>query len=100
VQGYARTLADEVAAKGVTVNCLAPGFTKTERLGSLAAKEAERSQVSPAAVEQAWIAEIPVGRLAEPREIAAAAAFLASERSAYITGQLITVDGGYARSLY
>ncbi len=100
VQGYARSLANEVSQLGITVNCIAPGYTRTERLGELADKQAALKGIDPAGIEDAWVADIPVGRLAEPREIAAVATFLAGGRAAYVTGQLITVDGGYARSLF
>ena len=100
VQGYMRSLATELAPLGITANCVAPGWTRTERLGELAEKQAELRGVSEDEIEAAWIGDIPAGRLAEPGEIAAAAAFLAGEPAAYITGQMITVDGGYARSLF
>jgi 3-oxoacyl-[acyl-carrier protein] reductase len=100
VQGYMRTLATELAPLGITANCLAPGYTATERLGELSKKQAAMRNTSEAEVEADWVASIPAGRLGKPEEIAAAAAFLAGEPAAYLTGQLITVDGGYARSLF
>jgi 3-oxoacyl-[acyl-carrier protein] reductase len=99
VQGYIRTLANEVAPLGITANCVAPGYTRTERLRELSVRQAAMRGVSEAEIEAGWLAGIPVGRLAEPREIAAAAAFLAGEPAGYITGQLVTVDGGCVRSL-
>jgi 3-oxoacyl-[acyl-carrier protein] reductase len=99
VQGYIRTLATEVAPAGITVNGVAPGYTRTERLRELSTRQAAMRGVSEAEVEAGWLASIPAGRLAEPREIAAAAAFLAGEPAGYITGQLVTVDGGCVRSL-
>lgn len=99
VQGYLRTLANELAPLGITVNGLAPGYTRTERLTELAARQAAMRGVGEEAIEAGWLAAIPAARLGEPREIAAAAAFLAGEPASYITGQLLTVDGGAVRSL-
>ena len=99
VTGFARTLANEVAADGITVNNLLPGYTRTERVEELARAAAGREGVGEAEVRARWEAEIPMRRLGEPREFAALAAFLASERAGYITGTSITVDGGWVRSL-
>ena len=76
-----------------------PGFTRTERMEQLARQTSERSGVSMSDAMAKWEREIPIGRLAEPREFAALAAFLASERASYITGSSIAVDGGWIRSL-
>lgn len=99
VTGFARTLANEVAEHGITVNNLLPGYTLTERVESLASASAQRERVSPDEIRSRWEREIPMRRLAEPREFAALAAFLASDRASYITGQSIAVDGGWIRSL-
>ena len=99
VTGWARTLANEVAADGVTVNNLMPGYTRTERVDELARTMAERERIAPEEFVARWEREIPMGRLGEPREFAALAAFLASERASYITGASIAVDGGWIRSL-
>ncbi len=100
VTGFARTLATEVAKDGVTVNCILPGFTKTERVAQLNAATAEHEGVPVAAVQARTEAQIPMGRIGEPREFAALAAFLVSERASYITGQSVAVDGGWIRALY
>ena len=97
--GFARTLANEVAAEGITVNNIMPGYTRTERLEDLAKMMAEKQGISPAEFRAKWEQEIPMGRLGEPREFAALAAFLVSERASYITGTSIQVDGGWIRSL-
>jgi 3-oxoacyl-[acyl-carrier protein] reductase len=99
VTGFARTLANEVAAEGVTVNNLLPGYTRTERVEELARAAAAREGVNEAEALARWEAEIPMRRLGEPREFAALAAFLASERASYITGTSIQVDGGWIKSL-
>lgn len=99
VTGMARTLASEVAPFGITVNNLLPGYTRTERLTELADVSAARDGTAPGHFYERLEREIPAGRLGEPRELAALAAFLASERAAYITGQSIAVDGGWIRSL-
>ena len=97
--GFARTLANEVAAEGVTVNNILPGYTRTERLEELARMMAEKQGISAAEFRGKWEKEIPMGRLGEPREFAALAAFLVSERASYITGTSIQVDGGWIKSL-
>ena len=99
VTGFARTLANEVAPYGITVNNLLPGYTRTERVVELAKAMAERRGLSEREVQAEWEAQIPMKRLGEPHEFAALAAFLASERASYITGTSITVDGGWVRSL-
>lgn len=99
VTGYLRTLANEVAADGVTVNTVLPGFTATERLESLAEATTQRTGVSRDSVYAGWIAQTPAGRLGRPEELAATIAFLASEQAGFITGQAILVDGGTVNAL-
>jgi 3-oxoacyl-[acyl-carrier protein] reductase len=99
VTGFARTLANEVATYGITVNNILPGYTRTERVEELARMMAEKQGISPADFTARWEGEIPMRRLGEPREFAALAAFLVSERASYITGTSIPVDGGWIRSL-
>jgi 3-oxoacyl-[acyl-carrier protein] reductase len=97
--GFARTLANEVAPDGITVNNVMPGYTRTERLEHLVEYMAEKQGISMDQFRGTWEKEIPMGRLGEPRELAATIAFLASERASYITGTSIQVDGGWIRSL-
>ena len=99
VTGFARTLANEVAPFGITVNNLMPGYTRTERVEELANASAKAKGTTPAEELARWEGQIPMGRLGEPHEFAALAAFLASERASYITAQSIAVDGGWIRSL-
>jgi len=100
VTGFAKTLANEVAEYGVTVNNIMPGFTATERVEELAGTLANREGVDAAVIRARWEAEIPMKRLGSPREFAALAAFLVSERASYITGSSIAVDGGWLRSVF
>jgi 3-oxoacyl-[acyl-carrier protein] reductase len=100
VTGFARTLADEVAAYGVTVNNILPGYTRTERVEELALMMARKEGIAPEEFKARWESEIPMRRLGEPREFAALAAFLVSERAGYINGTSIPVDGGWIRSLF
>jgi acetoacetyl-CoA reductase len=81
--GFSKSLALEVASKGITVNTISPGYTKTSMLDSV--KEE---------ILNAIIADIPVGRLAKPEEIAAGVAFLASSDAAFITGANLDINGG------
>jgi 3-oxoacyl-[acyl-carrier protein] reductase len=99
VTGLAKTLSREVAAEGITVNSVCPGYTATARLDELALARARREAVSPEAIRARWLAGIPAGRLGRPEEIGDLVAFLASERAGYITGAAIPVDGGAIRSL-
>jgi len=100
VTGFARTLANEVAGDGITVNNILPGYTRTERVQQLAGMMAEKEGITAADFAARWEREIPMKRLGEPREFAALAAFLVSERASYITGTSIQVDGGWIRSLF
>jgi 3-oxoacyl-[acyl-carrier protein] reductase len=100
VTGFARTLANEVAAEGITVNNILPGYTHTERVDELAHAVAEREGKEPADIVARWENDIPMRRLGHAREFAALAAFLVSERASYITGTSIPVDGGWIRSLF
>src|SRR5438105_7754321 len=99
VTGFARTLANEVASFGVTVNNIMPGYTRTERVEELSRMMAEKEGITPAEFVARWQKEIPLRRLGEPREFAALAAFLVSERASYVTGTSIPVDGGWIKSL-
>ena len=100
VTGFARTLANEVAPFGVTVNNVLPGYTRTQRVDELAKRRASQSGTTVEEAVAVWEREIPMGRLGEPREFAAAVAFLASDRASYITGASIPVDGGWIRGLF
>ena len=100
VTGFARTLANEVATDGVTVNNILPGYTRTERLDELANMMAAKQGITADQFREKWEQEIPMKRLGEPREFAALAAFLVSERASYITGTSIQVDGGWIKSLF
>jgi 3-oxoacyl-[acyl-carrier protein] reductase len=99
VTGFARTLANEVASAGITVNNILPGYTRTERVEELAGMMAKKQGITPAAFKGKWEQEIPMKRLGEPREFAALAAFMVSERASYITGTSVQVDGGWIKSL-
>ena len=83
VAGMTRALARELGSRGITVNCVAPGFIATDM-----------TEVLSEAQKAALLAQIPVGRLGEPTEIADAVAFLASSKAAYITGSELHVNGG------
>ncbi len=83
--GFTKALAREVASRNVTVNAIAPGFVDTEILDAM----------SPEILEAA-LKMVPMGRKAEPEEIAYAVAFLVAEQAGYITGQVLAVDGGMA----
>ena len=83
IEGMTRTLANEIATRGITVNCVSPGFVKTEILDKLDEKKLEK-----------MINNIPLRRIGDPDEIASAVFFLSSEESSYITGQVLHVNGG------
>ena len=81
--GFSKSLAREVARKGITVNCIAPGFIDTEM-----------TQAIPPDVQQQILGQIPMGKMGGPQDVANAALFLASDEAAYITGHVISVNGG------
>lgn len=83
--GMSKALAQEVASRNITVNCVAPGFVETAMTGALTDKQRE-----------ALLATVPAGRLGTPAETAAAVVFLASAEAAYVTGQTLHVNGGMA----
>lgn len=99
VANWAKTWANELAPHGITVNNVLPGATRTARLEQILQSRAQRTGRSRAEVEAELLAEIPMGRLGQPDEVAAAVCFLASPLAAYITGTNLTVDGGRTASL-
>lgn len=91
--------ARELAPRGITVNGLLPGHTLTDRQRHLADLRADRDGIDPEEALRLQGEETPIGRLAEPQEIAAVAAFLCGRGAAYLTGQSIVVDGGANRGI-
>jgi len=98
VASWAKTLSRELPP-GVTINNVLPGFTDTQRLGQLAEGISARTGKSHDEVHQGWLAQVPEGRLAQPRELAAVIAFLASPAASFVRGTSIPVDGGRLRSI-
>jgi 3-oxoacyl-[acyl-carrier protein] reductase len=99
VVGYLKTLSNEVAAEGITVNAVLPGYTRTERQDELAAANSARLGKSKEEIFQMWQANTTIGRMAEPEEIGEVIGFLCTPAASYVTGQAITVDGGYVKGL-
>ncbi|WP_034911506.1 SDR family oxidoreductase [Erwinia sp. 9145] len=98
--GWSKTLASEVAADGITVNVMVPGRIATDRVHQLDAIKAERENSTAGDVAEKSRQTIPVGRYGDPQEYGAAAAFLASQQAAYITGSVLRVDGGLIPSVF
>jgi 3-oxoacyl-[acyl-carrier protein] reductase len=95
--GWAKTLADEVAAAGITVNCIAPGRIATDRVAQIDRSRALRERLPLEEVERQSRATIPTGRYGDTAEFAAVVAFLASNSASYMTGSVVRVDGGMVR---
>jgi len=99
VLGLVKGLSDEVAPHGVTVNAFCPGMFGTARLDELWEARAKAAKSTVDEAKQKAIAGIPVGRLGEPAEFGALAAFVASERAGFLTGQALRIDGGQGRAI-
>lgn len=99
VAAWSKTLAGEVAPFGITVNNVLPGFTLTGRLSDLIEKRAAAAGITVAQMEAQWQQTVPAHRFAQPEEVAAAIAFLASPAASYINGINLPVDGGRTKSL-
>lgn len=99
VAGWAKTLSNEVAKFGITVNNVLPGATRTERLEEIIVGGSANKGIETEVYESEMKKEIPMGRFGEPGEIAAVVAFLAAPAAAYLTGMSIAVDGGRTKGL-
>jgi 3-oxoacyl-[acyl-carrier protein] reductase len=99
VHGLTKALSNEFAQFGITVNTICPGYTNTERLVELSAATAKATGVKPERIYDGWTQNIPAGRLAEPEELGCLAAFLASEKAAYINGVALNIDGGFIKTI-
>lgn len=100
VLGFSKSLSNQLAPFGITVNSVCPGYTKTERVEELAESFSRNGQGTTDDFYSRLEKAIPMGRLGRPEEIAAAAAFLASEPAAYITGVALQADGGYIKGIF
>lgn len=100
VTAMLKTLSDELASHNITVNCLAPGAIATERLEELMEARISKTGQSKEEYMKQYLSAIPMGRMGEAEEFAAVAAFLCSQKAAYVTGSTIAIDGGKRRSTY
>lgn len=97
VAGWAKTLANEVAADNVLVNTVAPGWTRTDRVTRMLESRAQASGLTREQIESQLERAVPLGRIGRPEEIADVVTFLASERASLVTGSVLVVDGGVAQ---
>jgi 3-oxoacyl-[acyl-carrier protein] reductase len=100
VSGLVKSLANEYGPYNVLVNNVCPGYTATARLLALADHLAQAQGVTPEEIQQRWASQTPLGRIGRPEEFADVVVYLASERSSYVTGVSIQVDGGIVKGLY
>lgn len=99
VASWAKTLSNEVAADGITVNNVLPGYTETERLKYIIENRAKAQDTSEQAVVEEMKTHVPAARFAKPEEVANVAVFLASPAASYVNGVSIAVDGGRMKSI-
>jgi 3-oxoacyl-[acyl-carrier protein] reductase len=100
ILGLSKTLSNELAQYGILVNAVCPGWTMTKRVEELAKAQAKTIGKSVEEVVKGWESQIPLKRMAQPKEIADLVVFLASERASYITGAVFQVDGGVIKGLF
>lgn len=100
VTGMMKTLADEVAADGVCVNCVAPGVIHTDRTEERIQHQISQSGGTREDYMQSYVQTIPTGRLGRPEELGDVVCFLCSQQASYITGSTLVVDGGKRKSTY
>jgi 3-oxoacyl-[acyl-carrier protein] reductase len=100
VTGLVKSLSNELGAEGIRVNAVCPGWTRTERVDELLQARAEKSGLTPEEEAAKVIASSPLGRMAQPDEVARAAVFLASPAASYITGVSLLVDGGQTKGIF
>ncbi len=100
VLGFSKSLSNQLAPQGITVNAICPGYIRTERIEELAQISAQKGKGSVQDLYKNIEENIPAGRLGEPEEIARTVAFLASEGASYITGIALQIDGGYIKGLF
>jgi 3-oxoacyl-[acyl-carrier protein] reductase len=99
VTGMARTLANQLAGDGITINNVLPGSILTNRVQELAEAQAKAQGRSPGEVLDGFAELVPIGRIGKPEEFASVVAFLASEQASYVNGTSILVDGGRYKGL-
>ncbi len=99
VVGLAKTLSTQLAGEGITINNVAPGYTRTDRVEELFQAQASEQGKTIEEIMAAMTESYPMKRMGAPEELAALVTFLASERASYITGTTIQVDGGYVKGI-
>jgi 3-oxoacyl-[acyl-carrier protein] reductase len=99
VVGFCKTVSRELAPLGITINCVLPGYIRTDRMLEIAAARSAKEGIGAEEVLAGFARDIPVGRLGDPAEVGALVAFLCSTQAAFITGTTHTIDGGMVRSL-
>ncbi len=99
VIGLAKSQSQELAADNILVNAVCPGYFLTDRVKQLIEDRASKAKAKPSQVMDGMTADIPLGRMGKPEELANLVVFLASERASYITGSVFTVDGGMVKGI-